>query len=256
MIEEEAAAFVGSWVGGSETLGEGFEFGGGLRARDAGIESSDDGEPVLVAVVAAGDAGSELLNAAKRDPKLRIKNEVESVEAAGCDAYNGVRLAGKKDRFAEDGGIRIETMLPEAVAEDDDGEMLFVGSKTTAEGHAEAGNVEIVGGDRLSPAALGFTGATDGGGEELVVGGNAGEGFGVVANVDEGGMGEIVAALLAIVCGVESDERGRIANGRGAEDKAADDGEDGGVGGNAEADGEHDGEDEARRFGKATEGVG
>jgi hypothetical protein len=134
--------------------------------------------------------------------------------------------------------------------------MLFVGGETAAEGHAETCDVEIVGGGGLSPDALGLAGATDGGGDEFVIGGDAGEGFGVVANVDEGGMGEIVATLVAVVGGVEAEKRGGIANGRRAEDEAADEGEDGGVGGNAEADGEYDGEDEAGRLGKTTEGVG
>lgn len=256
MIEEEAAAFVRLRIGDCETLGKGFEFSGCLRARDAGIQTSDDREPVLIACVAAGNAGSELLNVSEGNPKLGIENEIEAVEAAGSDAYNGIGLAGKADGFADDSGIGGETMLPEALAKDNDGEILFVGAEAAAEGHTEATDVEIVGGGGLSPDALGLAIAADGGGDEFIVGGDAGEGFGVVADVGVGGMGEIVAALVAVVGGVESEERGGIADGSEAENEAADYGEDRGVGGDAEADGEHDGEDEAGGFGKATKGVG
>jgi hypothetical protein len=147
-------------------------------------------------------------------------------------------------------------MLPEAVTEDDDGEMLFIGRETAAEGHAEAGDVEIVGGGGLSPDALGFAGAADGGGNEFVVGGNAGEGFGVVADVGVDGIGEIVAALVTVVRGVETKERERIVDRGRTENKTADNGEDRGIGSDAEADGEYNGEDEAWRFGKTTEGMG
>ena len=256
MIKEEAAVFVGLRVGGCETLGEGFELGGGLRARDAGTQAGDDGEPVLIACIAAGNAGSKLLNVAERNPKLRIENEIQAVEAWRRDAHNGVGLAGKKDGLAENGGIGGKAMLPEALAKDDDGETLFVGDETSAEGHAEAGDVEIVRGGGLSPDALGFAVATDRGGDEFEVGRDAREGFGVVANVGVDGIREIVAALLAVVRGVETEERGGIAYGSGAEDEAADHGEDGGIGGDAEADGKYDGKDEAGGFGKTPKGVG
>jgi hypothetical protein len=167
---------------------------------------------------------------------LWIENEIEAVKTARRDSYNGVRLAGKRDKFAEDGRIGGETVLPEAMTEDDDRHMPFVGGETAAAGHAGASDVEIVGGGGLSPDALRFAGASDGGGNEFKIGSNAGKGFGVVANVGVDGIGEIVAALLAIVRGVESEERGRITDGGGAEDEAADDGEDGGIGGDAEAD--------------------
>ena len=103
MIEEEAPALVGFRVGSCETLSEGFEFGSGLRAGDAGIKASDDGKPVILTRVAAGNAGGELLNVAERHPELWIENEVESVEPAGGDTDDGVRPAGKSDGFAEDG---------------------------------------------------------------------------------------------------------------------------------------------------------
>jgi hypothetical protein len=141
------------------------------------------------------------------------------------------------------------------MTEDDDGEMLFIGSETAAEGHAEAGDVEIVGSGGLSPDACGFAGATNGDGDEFIVGRHAGEGLGVVAEVGVEGIGEIVAALVAVVDGVETEERGGIAHRGRAEDKAANSREDGGVGGDAEADRENDGEDQAWRFGKTTQGV-
>jgi hypothetical protein len=142
------------------------------------------------------------------------------------------------------------------LAKDDDGEMLLIGSEAAAEGHAEASDVEIVGGGGLSPDALGLAIAADGGGNEFEVGRDAGKRFGIVTNIRVGGMGKIVAALLAVVGGVESEERGGIADRGRAEDEAADHGEDGGVGGDAKADGEYDREDEAGRFGKTPEGVG
>ena len=65
-----------------------------MRACDARIEAGDDGKPVIVAGIAARDARSELVNISERNPELRIENEIEAVEARGCNADNYVRLDG------------------------------------------------------------------------------------------------------------------------------------------------------------------
>ena len=100
------------------------------------------------------------------------------------------------------------------------------------------GDGEEVGSDGLSPDALRLAAAADGSGDKFVVCGNAGEGVGLIANVCVDGIRETVAALVPVVRGVEGEQRGGIAHGRGPQDEAADHGKDGGVGADAEADGE------------------
>lgn len=132
--------------------------------------------------------------------------------------------------------------MPEAMAEDNNGEPLFVAGETTAECHAHLRNVEEVGGGRLAPHALRLAIAADGGREEFVVSSDAGEGFRLVAHVGVERPGKVIAALFAVVREMQTHERGGIAHGRRTQDKPADHGKDGGVGGDAEADGDDDGE--------------
>src|SRR5206468_2256430 len=62
-------------------------------------------------------------------------------------------------------------------------------------------------------------------------------------------------ALTAVVGAIDGDQRGRIADGGGAEDEFADDGEDGCVCGDAEADGEKHDEDESGGAGETAQSV-
>ncbi len=94
-----------------------------------------------------------------------------------------------------------------------------------------------VGGDELAEDAVGCGVDGEGCGEEVVVGCNAGEGAGLVAEVVEGGLGEFVAAFFTLGPLLHVEEGGGMADGWGPQDKAVDDGEDGDVGGHAETDG-------------------
>src|SRR5580698_6899974 len=164
-------------------------------------------------------------------------------------------MAGERDGLANDCRVGGETALPEAVAEDDDLLALFAWEEATAEGHAKLRYVEIVRCGGLSPEALGFTFAADGGGHEFVVGGEAGEGFCLVAQIGVNGPGEGAGATV-LVGGFQSHECAGVAYRGWREHEAADHGEDGRVGGDAESDGEDDGEHEAGRFGKTPDGIG
>ena len=138
LLKSEAAALVGCRVGGGEAPGENAEFGCGLRARDARAEASDDGEPVKVArlAITAGDAGRQLIKISERDPKLGVEGDIDAAKLRRSDAHDGEGPAGKGDGFAENGGVRGETALPEAVAEDNNGETVLVAGKTAAKRHA------------------------------------------------------------------------------------------------------------------------
>jgi hypothetical protein len=146
-------------------------------------------------------------------------------------------VARKSDGFARKVGIGIETVFPNTVAENDDGSVLLVSAKASTEGHRELSDVEEIGGGGLAPEALGITFAGDGGGEKFIESSDAGEGAGVVAKIREEGPGEGIAAFVA-VGGVEGQESRRIANGRGMENEAGNQGEDGGVGADTESEGE------------------
>src|SRR5258706_9644349 len=94
-------------------------------------------------------------------------------------------MAREGDGFAEDVGIGVEAEFPDAMADDDHGRILFVGAEAAAEGHAELGDVEKIGGSGLAPEALGIAAAGDGGGKEVVENRGAKERFGVVADDSE-----------------------------------------------------------------------
>src|ERR1700732_5082842 len=136
-------------------------------------------------------------------------------------------MAREGDGFAEHVGVGVEAGFPDAMAEDDDGRILFVGAEAAAEGHGELRAVEEIGGSGLAPEALGIALAGDGGRKEFVETGDAGEGFGIVANVGEEWPGEVVATFVAI-SSVKSEERWRIADGSGVQNEARDHRENGG----------------------------
>ena len=183
MFEAELEVFFWGGVGFGEVFGQSRELGGGLLVGDSGVETGGDVDPVEETRVVVGKVGDEVVDGAEGHPELRVEDEIEAAECGGSDSNDGVGVAGEGDGFAEDGGVCGEAMLPETVAEDDDGGLVFGGEKASAEGHAELGDVEVVGGGGLSPDALGLAGAADGGGDELEVAGDSGEGFGLVAEV-------------------------------------------------------------------------
>jgi len=89
-------------------------------------------------------------------------------------------------------------------------------------------------------------------GEEFVEAGDAGEGFGVVANVSVERPGEVIAAFV-VVGGVEREKSLGIADGSGAENEAGDHGESGGVGADAESEREDGNSGEGGRLGQSAE---
>ncbi len=183
LLEGELEVFFRGGVGFGEVLGERGEFGGGLIARDAGFEPSGYGDPVKETGVVVGERGDELVDIAEGDPELGIEQEIDAAKGWRGHADDGVGASGEGDGFAEDVGVGGEAMLPETIAEDDDGGLFFGGEEAAAEGHAELSDVEKVGGGGLSPDSLGLACAADGGGNEVVVAGHVGEGSGLVAEI-------------------------------------------------------------------------
>ena len=179
--------------------------------RDAGLETSSDGNPVVVARVEMASVGEELVEIADGNPELRIEDEIETAEKGRSDADDGEGAAGKGDGLAEDVGIGVEASFPDTIAENDDRGILFVGEEAAAEGHGGLGDVEEIGGGGLTPEALGIAITGDGGGEEFVEAGDAGEGLRVIAEIVEKRPGERVAAFV-VFRGVEGEERGGIAS--------------------------------------------
>lgn len=211
----------------------------------AGLETSGDDDPVIDAGIEVTGVGKKLIDVADGNPELRVENQVEPAEVGRGDTDYGVGTAGECDGFSGDVGVGVEAGFPDAIAENDDGRILFVGAEAAAESERELGDVEEIGGGGLAPEALRIAVAGDGGGEKFDEGGDAGEGVGVVADVREERPGERVAAFVALG-GVEGEERGGIADGSGVQDEAADHGEDGGVGADAESESENGDQGEGR----------
>lgn len=234
MFETEAEILVGIGMCLREPPGEKIEFGGSFGLGGAGLEARGYGDPVIIAPVEMAGVGEELIEVANRNPELRVENEIEPAEVWRCDADDGVRMAREGDRFAEDVGVGIETRFPDAVAKNDDGRVLLVRSKAAAQSESELRDVKEIGGSGLAPEALRIAVAGNGGGEEFVETGDAGERFGVVADIGVERPREVIAAFVA-VGSVEGEESLRIADRGGVENEAADQGEDGGVGADAES---------------------
>src|SRR5271165_6672967 len=138
---------------------------------------------MIIAPVEMAGIREELIDVADGHPKLRVEDEVDAAEVGRGDADDGVRMAGERDGLAQDTGIGIETRFPNAVAEDNDRRVLFVVAESAAQRGSELRNVEEIRGGGLAPETLRIALAGDGGGEKFIKAGNAGEGFGVVADV-------------------------------------------------------------------------
>ena len=131
-------------------------------------------------------------------------------------------MAGEDNCFPHDFRIRIEAATPEAGAEYDCLLAFLVGGESAARDHGKLDDVEEVGGDGLAPDAFRLSAACDGGWNEFIIGANAGERLCLIADVGIDRVGEVVAAPTAFVRGVESEQGGGIADGRRAQDEAAD----------------------------------
>src|SRR5580698_747005 len=162
-------------------------------------------------------------------------------------------MAGENDCFSDDFRIGIEAAAPESGAEYDRLLAFLVGGKTATGHHGELNDVEEVGGDGLTPNALRLSTACDGSWDEFIVGSNAGEGLCLTAHVGIKRVWEVVAASFAIVRGAQFEQCGGIADGRGAQHKAAHHGEDGCVGSDAQADGKNCDRGDSAVFPEGTE---
>ncbi len=163
---------------------------------------------------------------------MSIENNIEAAEARRRDTHHRVWPSGKPDGPAHNGGIRAEAALPQPMTEHDSRQVLFLRREASTERHGQARDIEEICGDRLSPDAFRFTAAVYGGGEQIVVRGNAGERFGLLAYIAVERPTEVVAALAAPLGAVQRHQRRGFANGRMPQDEPADDGEDGSIGAN------------------------
>jgi hypothetical protein len=105
--------------------------------------------------------------------------------------------------------------------------------------HGKFKHIKEVGADGLAPHPLRLAAAANRSGKKLIVSSDTGEGLRPVAHIVENGERKIIAALIAIVHGLQREQRRWIAHRRGPQHKAADHGEDGGVRADPEADGEN-----------------
>ena len=121
LFETELKVFFRGGVGFGEVFGQGGQLGGGLIACDAGFESSGNCDPVKETGGAIGEGGDKLLDIAEGDPELGVEEEIDAAKGGRGHADDGVGASGESDGFAEDVGVGGEAMLPETVAEDDDG---------------------------------------------------------------------------------------------------------------------------------------
>jgi hypothetical protein len=229
--------------------------GGGLDAGDAGLQSSYHPEPVHRALIAFGRVRHQLIEVSERHPEFGVEWNVEPVKCGRGDADHGERPAGKQNGSAKNRRVRAKTASPQAVAEHDHGRAVLVTRKAAAERQGKSGNIEIVGGGRLTPDSLRLSRAPNRGGDEVVISSDPGEGLGLVPHIAIDRPGEVVAALF-VVGGVQAHQCARIPNRRGPKHKRADHRKDSGVRRDAKTDRNHDRKDEARRFRKAPDGMG
>ena len=238
-----------------EAGGKGLEFGPGLLARDAGLEAGKHLKVVLAAISRFGQVGRERRGVAERDPELGVEDLIGAVEGGRYDTGDCVCVAGEGDCLSGDVGVCVEAATPESSTKDDLLRVLLAADETAPEDHGELCDREEVGRDSLTPDTFGFAVAADGSGDELVVGGYAGKGLRLIAQVGVDGIGKAVAALVAVVRGVNGEECGGVAHGGGAQDEAVDRGKDCSVSADAESDGENGDGGCAAMLGEGAQGV-
>ena len=156
------------------------------------------------------------------------------MKVLGGDADDCIRMQVDVDGAAEDGGVGAEVVAPEVVIEDDFGTPaggfgLFGGEEQAAEDRMDTRDIEVVGGDERAVDARGFADAGEGH-VVVVIREQAGEGFGVVAEVGVVGIREgRRGMLIAFAAGDGEHAAGCGGAGNGMEG-GADPAEDGAVG--------------------------
>ena len=142
------------------------------------------------------------------------------------------------------------------MAQDDDLLLLFLFRETTAKGHRNLQHIEKVRRRGLAPYPLRLALSPNGRGNKLVICGDAGEGFRLIANILVDRLGKTVAALIAIMQRMQREQRGRVADRRRSQNKTADHRKDRGIACNAEPDGNDHCDGKPGRTGKPPQGVG
>ena len=236
-----------------ETFGDAIEFGLRMGLRDSGFEAGEGSE---TAVAAFG----EVLGGAshpERDPSFRLVRN--SAEPGRHDANDGPGAAIELHGASDDGGVRTEASLPQAVAQDDDGVALrhFVlfRKEGPPKGGAHSKQVEVRLGDNLRPDALGFidTGERHGAGIER---GHGLEGAALGAPIEVIGKGGAAALDLgALHVAPEFHQSRRFGIGQRAENDGIDDAEDRRVGADPECQGERGDDSEAGTLAQRARGV-
>jgi len=142
------------------------------------------------------------------------------------------------------------------MAEDDDLLLLFLFRETTAKGHRNLQHIEEIRRRGLAPYPLRLALSPNGRGNKLVICGDTGKGFRLIANILVDRFRKAIATLIAIMQRVQREQRGRIANRRRPQNKTADHGKDRGIACNAESDGNDDRDGRPGRTGEPSKGVG
>ena len=158
------------------------------------------------------------------------------MKGRGRYAYNGEGAAGELDWAANQRGVGVEAAAPEGLAKHYDGSALLGGDEAATRDHGHFSDAEEIGSDALTPHTLRRAVVSNGGGEEVKVGGHTGEGFCAGAEIGVKRQREGVAAAFSRRGRVKREQGGGIAHRRRLEHEAADHGEDGGVGANAQRD--------------------
>jgi hypothetical protein len=133
---------------------------------------------------------------------LGNQDNVKAAEIRWRDTDHDVWPAGKPDGLACNRGIRAEALLPQSMTGHNNRQMFFFRREAAAEGHAQLRDIEEISSDGLSPDAFWFTGAADGGGQQIVVRCNAGERFRLFAHVFVKKPAEVIAARASGLCSV------------------------------------------------------
>src|SRR5271157_10659 len=171
--------------------------------------------------------------AAERNPEFCTEDLLDAMKSGRNHADDGECMAGDGDGLASDFLVGVEAALPETGSQHNLGSALFALDEPASQHHGKLSDLKEIACDRLAIDSYWLPASAHRCRDQLEIGGHAGEGFGLVANIGVDGKREVVAALVAFVGGLEGEQGGRLAHGCRAKKEAADHGEDGGVGADA-----------------------
>ena len=224
-----------------------FEFGLRLDGGDAGAQHSNGnqgtGAAILQVLVVTVEGAEDFVAGAHGEGDVRRHN-----------TDDGVRNAIDGDDAADDGGVGMVELPPDAIAEDENAIAIGLrvsGSEGTAEPGMDADYVEEVGSNDDLRGELRIVGSSQGGELEDVPG-EALERMAAGRVIAEIGKGE--GGGVRALDGFDGDQTRGIGVRKRAEDDLLDDGEHGGVDADAEAEGDDGGEGEGRGFSELSQG--